>query len=283
MSGIFQDIMAKLMAAGIGSPRLETRLILANILQCDANEISESISLTADQQKEAQILAEKRASHQPLDKILGHKEFYKWDFMTNENVLSPRPDTEIILESALQYAAQIKSEKKLRFLDLGTGSGCLILSMLKEFPLAEGIAVDISAPALEVARCNALRLGVADRVRFIQADWFADDFCSTIGTMCGIIVTNPPYIPTNDIAALEDEVKKYDPLSALDGGQSGYDSYIKIAQHTPQLLAENGRIFIEAGIGQARQISEIFEQNGLKLTKIVPDLSGIERCVILQK
>jgi release factor glutamine methyltransferase len=195
-------------------------------------------------------------------------------------VLSPRPDTEILLENALKYAPK---DKKIKILDLGTGSGCLLISLLKELPLAYGVAADVSESALNVAQKNAANLNVSERIKFIHADWFSPDFCSLIGNTFDIIVTNPPYIPTNDINDLDDEVRLFDPLLALDGGTDGYASYRKIASLIPLLLKSKGYIFIEAGMGQALHINDIFAGFNLQPIDIVPDLAGIDRCIILQK
>ena len=170
----------------------------------------------------------------------------------------------------------------LNFLDLGTGSGCIIESLLAEYPNANGLAVDISAKALSVAQQNAESLGLSNRLNFLQADWFASDFVQKINRKFEVIVTNPPYIPTADITKLDKEVKNFDPLMALDGGVDGFSSYRRLAEVVPQLLTDGGYVFIEAGIDQAEKIAQIFTTGGLRLQAIKTDLSGIQRCVILQ-
>ena len=147
---------------------------------------------------------------------------------------------------------------------------------------AHGLAVDISAKALSVAQQNAETLGLSDRLNFLQADWFVADFIQKINRRFEIIVTNPPYIPTADIAKLDVEVKNHDPLAALDGGADGFSSYRRLAEVVPQLLTDGGYVFIEAGIGQADRIAQIFTAGGLHLHAVKKDLSGIQRCVILQ-
>ena len=280
MADYFSQIVQKLAQAKIANPRLEARLLLAEVLRCSPAEIYAGIEVLAEDIKKTEVLLEQRLKHKPLDKILGHREFYKYNFAVNEDVLSPRPDTEILIESALEILPKMPAAK---ILDLGCGSGCIIETLLKEIPPAIGCAVDISEKALAVARQNADNLAVSERLRFVNASWFAPDFTDIIGEKFDMIVSNPPYIPTAEIKGLEVEVKDYDPFGALDGGISGYDSYERIAQVAPKLLKNGGYILLEAGQGQAQKITDIFTAQGLKLLKIVNDLAGIERCVILQK
>lgn len=235
-----------------------------------------------NESNEAQLrsLLMRRCAHQPLDKLLGYRDFYKNRFTVSEAVLSPRPDTEVLVEAAIEI---IKQKAFTKVLDLGTGSGCIVLSILDDCADTTAVAVDKSMVALDVARKNGDNLKLAQRIDFINASWFDEDFSQKIGSGYEVIVSNPPYIPSADIADLEEEVKAYDPLSALDGGEDGYDHYQKIAELAPELLVEGGYLFLEAGINQAEKIAEIFEEQGLALVKIIRDLAGIERCVILKK
>ena len=280
MSTFFTDIVNQLVEAGIDNPRLEARLILAYIKQCTASEIYTDTDLDETQQKQLKVVLNRRLNHEPLDKILGTRSFFKADFAVNSDVLSPRPDTETLVESVLEIYSD--PNMPLNLLDLGTGSGCIIESLLGEYPNANGLAVDISAKALSVARQNAENLGLVKRLNFLQADWFASDFVQKISQKFEVIVTNPPYIPTADITKLDKEVKNFDPLMALDGGADGFSSYRRLAEVVPQLLTDGGYVFIEAGIGQAEKIAQIFTTGGLRLQAIKTDLSGIQRCVILQ-
>jgi len=280
MTDFFLSTVQKLAAAKIESPRLEARLLFAEILGCAPEEIHQDIILTTKQKEQLEAMLKQRLRHKPLDKILGHREFYKYDFEVDENVLSPRPDTEILVEQALDILQNIHNPK---ILDLGCGSGCIIETLLKEIQSAFGVAVDISDKALEVAKRNADKLELSDRLHFVNASWFCKDFAAKIGKKFDVIVSNPPYIPSADIKTLDDEVKKYDPLLALDGGKSGFDSYERIAQIAPELLENKGFVLLEAGYGQAQKIADIFANYGFTLLKIANDLSGIKRCVILQK
>lgn len=280
MNTFFTDIVNQLIEAGIDNPRLETRLMLAHIKQCPASEVYSDIDLDEPQQKQLKAVLNRRLNHEPLDKILGTRSFFKYDFKVNTDVLSPRPDTETLVESVLEIYSD--PNMPLNLLDLGTGSGCIIESLLAEYPNANGLAVDISAKALSVARQNAENLGLVKRLNFLQADWFAHNFVQKINRKFEVIVTNPPYIPTADITKLDKEVKNFDPLMALDGGADGFSSYRRLAEVVPQLLTDGGYVFIEAGIGQAEKIAQIFTTGGLRLQAIKTDLSGIQRCVILQ-
>ncbi|MEE6207918.1 MAG: peptide chain release factor N(5)-glutamine methyltransferase [Alphaproteobacteria bacterium] len=280
MTDYFTQIVQKLVQAGIENPRLEARILLAHILHCEPDEIFTGINISPENMQRTEVLLQQRLAHKPLDKIIGKRAFYKAEFKVNEQVLSPRPDTEILVEAALEY---LQNKAKPHILDLGTGSGCIIETLLQEIPDAKAIAVDISAAALQVAKENAARLKVSERLRFINADWFSADFVQQINATFDMVVSNPPYIPTAQIADLDVEVKDYDPLFALDGGTSGFDSYRRIADIAPQLLKERGYILLEAGINQAEAIRNIFIQSGLKHVKTVRDLAGIERCVIMQK
>lgn len=279
MDNVFSEVVQKLAAVGVESPRLEARLLIAFAAETSPSQVFTDIILNAHQTAKLQQALAQRLAHKPLDKILGHREFYKADFTVDENVLSPRPDTEILVEKALQYITETMHD----ILDLGTGSGCIIESILAEKSWLCGMAVDASDNSLAVARQNAEKLGLTMRLRFLCADWFSPDFANQIGQKFDIIVSNPPYIPTGDIPALAPEVKDYDPLMALDGGVDGYDDYRRIAELAPDLLKAGGYILLEAGIGQAKNIASIFEHHGLKLVEIVNDLNNIERCVILQK
>ncbi len=280
MTDYFTQIVQKLVQAGIENPRLEARILLAHILHCEPDEIFTGINISPENMQRTEVLLQQRLAHKPLDKIIGKRAFYKAEFKVNEQVLSPRPDTEILVEAALEY---LQNKAKPHILDLGTGSGCIIETLLQEIPDAKAIAVDISAAALQVAKENAARLKVSERLRFINADWFSTDFVQQINATFDMVVSNPPYIPTAQIADLDVEVKDYDPLFALDGGTSGFDSYRRIADIAPQLLKESGYILLEAGINQVEAIRNIFIQSGLKHVKTVRDLAGIERCVIMQK
>lgn len=280
MANIFDDLVQRLADARIESPRLEARILLAFVCGKEPAEIFADIELAPAQDKSLQNLLQRRLSHEPLDKILGKRDFYRATFKVSDKVLSPRADTETLVEAALRL---LPADFVANILDLGTGSGCIIESVLSERPLMQGVAVDISAEALKVAKENAENLGVANRLKFIQASWFYADFATRLAQKFDLIVTNPPYIPTGEITTLMPEVQQYDPFVALDGGTDGFDSYKRIAELAPKLLKDGGYILLEAGAGQAEQIAEIFALQELHLVDIIRDLAGIKRCVVMKK
>lgn len=276
----YQDIISALSEAHIPSPRLEARLLIAAVCRINPNDVNADTSITPIQAKQLSELLQQRIAHKPLDKIVGHREFYKYDFKVSEDVLSPRPDTEIMLEAALEI---IKKQGLKSVADFGTGSGCILLSLLKEMPDLQGFGIDKSAAALRIAKQNAELLNVQNRSMFMQADWFVDDFSSILPQKVDLIVSNPPYIPSADIALLDDEVKRFDPLDALDGGEDGLQSYKRLADISGGLMAANAYIILEIGINQAQKVQDIFETRGFNCLKIIKDLAGIERCLIFVK
>lgn len=263
MSLSFDEIVRLLVSSKIPSPRMEARMLLEHSPKDQLDD-----------------LVSKRCAHFPLDKLLGQKDFYKNTFLVSEDVLSPRPDTEVLVEAAIAVITQHNFQD---LLDLGTGSGCILLSILEDCKALSGVGVDQSFLALDIASQNAEKLNFSSRAKFIKASWFDDDFLNKINQKFDVIVSNPPYIPSSDIETLDEEVKLHDPMSALDGGLDGYDHYKQIASLAPKLLNNGGYIFLEAGINQAKEIEKIFANEGLEAVEIIKDLSGIERCVILKK
>ncbi len=281
MASYLDGLAEALRQGGIESPRLEARLIAAAVLELEADALLFAAPLADEGQLSLmKKMVSERLKHRPLDKILGAKGFYKYDFKVSEAVLSPRPDTEILVEAAV---SALQKDSRRRVLDLGTGSGCIVLSLLADCPAAEGVALDISSAALEIAAANAYQLGVEKRISFINGSWFDEDIISRLGGKFDIIVSNPPYIPAADIASLEAEVREHDPLSALDGGEDGLRDYRQISLLIHDLLNENGVLFLEVGIRQSADVAAIFTRQGLQLVDILKDLGGIERCVILKK
>jgi len=265
-----EEIIGELIKGKISSPRLEADIILKAVAP-------DYPQMTSQEEQKAREYLHRRLAHEPLDKIIGQKEFYKFVFKVNQNVLSPRPDTEILVEKALELLPQ---NNPFRILDLGTGSGCILLSLLKEREQANGVGVDVSEKALEVAQENAENLGVKARTTFVNKSWQEKGFVTGLFDM---IVSNPPYIPSAEIKTLDEEVKTYDPKSALDGGKDGLKCYRDIAEIISPLLQDGGYILLEVGYNQARDVADIFTKKQLKLIEIAQDLSGIERCVILKK
>lgn len=276
----FNDIVTALKGE-VASPRLETRMILGHILSRESNDISpEEYELDEEQFSELRDIISKRLSKYPLDKLLGEKDFYKYRFKVSEDVLSPRPDTEVLVEAAVRLV----SEQKLQtVLDMGTGSGCIILSLLAEFENLTGAAIDISEKALEIAKENARRLGLSNRIKFYHQSWFNEKLEQVLGERYDMVVSNPPYIATSEIDWLERDVKDHDPRLALDGGDDGYKHYRQIAKAAYGLLKQGGYILLEGGINQAEEIRKIFENENFEHKETCMDLAGIKRCIILKK
>lgn len=280
MADFFHDLISSLKEAGADSPRLEAGMILSHVMKTDQVFLSKTDEPDEAQRAEIAQIVAKRKAHFPLCKILGEKGFYKYDFLVTEDVLSPRPDTEVLVEAAISEAKNLGARK---ILDLGTGSGCIILSILGDVDSLSGWAVDISEKALEVASANAEKLKLDSRIKFLRASWFDDDLSERLGVKFDLIVSNPPYIATSEIAELEPEVSEHDPLSALDGGNDGLVHYRKIAELSAKIISPGGLIFLEGGLNQEQEIAEIFVNQGFSLERIIADYAGINRCIILKK
>ncbi len=218
----------------------------------------------------------RRLSREPVSRIIGSREFWGLKLDITPAVLDPRPDTETIVEAALDWLTTrgLRNER-LRVLDIGTGSGALLLALLSELPNAAGIGTDISIDALSIARINAHRHELASRTNFICCD-----LAAALRGPFDLIVSNPPYIATDEIGRLAPEVRDHDPRLALDGGADGMDAYRAIAGDARRLLAERGRLIVELGQGQSDMVSRVFTQAGLAVDEEPRrDLSGINRAL----
>jgi len=268
--------------AGLATPDLDARILL-----CVATGVSHE-GLIADAERamapeEAARFApmvERRLSGEPVSRICGRREFYGRSFVINAHTLDPRPDTETLIDTVLDIAAEDGwREQPLAIADLGTGSGAILITLLAELPLANGIGVDLSAEALPVAAGNANRLGVAERAQFLKSDWLDGLAVKRFD----LIVANPPYIPTREIAGLPPEVKDRDPHLALDGGTDGLDAYRRIAAGAAKALRLGGRIVLEIGMDQAPAVSGLLKESGFGLngdTSVRRDLAGRPRCLV---
>jgi len=280
MEGLFEKITAELRENGVEGPRLEARMIFGAVLGLDYAQISGRESVSAEQEKKILAFAEKRLNYMPLDKILGKKFFYKNEFFVDENVLSPRPDTEILVEQAIDIAQ--KNDAKT-ILDMGIGSGCILFSILSDCKDLQGVGIDISSKALEIAEKNMNNMLLGDRAKLYQKSWHDADMVEFFPEKFDMIVSNPPYIPVDDEEFLMPEVKNYDPKIALFAGKDGLDEYKKIAEVIPKMLKDNGFLLFEVGINQAEKVRNIFENAGFSHIETIKDLSGIDRCVIFKK
>lgn len=273
-----QMLTAAFQAAGCASPEIDARFLLQGVLELTAADLLRDPDRVLGER--AALLtawARRRLTGEPVSRILGQRDFYGRTFVITPDVLDPRPETETLVEAALEIvAANGWRDRPIRIADVGTGSGILIVTLLAELPLATGIASDVSAAALSVAKLNAGRLGVADRVRFIETPG--------IGHLAGIvdlIVSNPPYIPAAVIAGLGRDVRDFDPVVALDGGPDGLDIYRDFANDFKSLDMK-ALIALEIGAGQAADVDAIFTEAGARMTAQKPDLGGHIRVVIFE-
>ena len=252
-------------AAGIANPKLDARLLLAACLGTDASLSEETLG-------RFEPMLARRIAGEPVSRILGLREFWSLDFAVSPATLDPRPDSETVIEAALARVAD--RQIALRIADLGTGTGCLLLALLSELPKASGVGVDIAAPAVRVAAANAQRLGLGARASFIVGDWGAG-----LVREFDCVLSNPPYIPSAEIADLPPEVR-CDPRVALDGGRDGLDGIRAAARWAAQLLKPGGLTFIEVGTGQAQAAADIVNSAGLQFLAMDEDLAGHPRVVV---
>ncbi len=271
---LLTETARRLSGAGIPNSRMEARLLLRRAMNVSAEAIAghPERPVPEDAENRLRALAERRAAREPMAQILGEREFWSLPFKVTADTLTPRPDSETLVEAALAWAGKHPPRSVL---DLGTGSGCLLLSLLHELPSATGTGVDVSPAALAVAGENADRLGLADRAEFRTGDW-------TRGLEEGgydLVVSNPPYVPDVDMPGLAPEVAAFEPLVAISGGVDGMTAYRALIPGLRRILAVNGAVFIEAGVGQADAVAALLVESGLEVFEIKKDLSGIPRVV----
>lgn len=266
----------RLAEAGVDQPRLDARLLLAHALDAPEERFygREDDPLNVDASRRFEALTIRRADREPVSRIIGRRGFWDLELELAPATLDPRPDTETLVERALE--AFPDRDAALRMLDLGTGTGCLLLAVLGAYPNARGIGTDLAGECVAVATRNAERAGLAGRAAFRQSDWTAE-----IEGIFDVIMCNPPYIPAGDIDGLEPEVARHDPRLALDGGPDGLDCYRRVLPEMAALLAQNGRIFLEIGADQRQGVEALARACPLDVVDTVADLGGRDRCVIL--
>jgi release factor glutamine methyltransferase len=265
-------------SAGIEDAAIDARILTGHALHLDRSQLlSQSARLLDGGEIDAIVaIAARRLAHEPVSRILGRRAFWDLDLRVSPDVLVPRPETETVVEAALDFIVRngLRLEK-LRVLDIGTGTGALLLALLRELPNAVGTGTDLSEAAIAVAHSNADRNKLSGRAQFVvcnMADGIRGPF--------DLIVSNPPYIPHADIATLMPEVRNHDPLMALDGGADGLDAYRAIARGARRLLAPGGRLIVELGIGQKSTVGALFLQSGLTVRSTRADLAGIPRALV---
>lgn len=271
-------LAARFAGAGIDTPDLDARLLVGAVLDLDLTGLSVQAlrQLTADEAARLEVFVERRVAGEPIARIVGAKEFWGLPLKLSSATLVPRPDTETLIETALALFADSPPRK---FADLGTGSGAILLALLSEWPASFGVATDLSADALQAARANARHLGGADRAAFV-----ACDYASALRGGFDLIVSNPPYIRSADLAGLATEVRDHDPLLALDGGADGLVAYRVIVAQAVDLLAPSGTLIVEIGHDQADDVSRLMAAAGLAPDKAIRhDLGGRPRVAVGHK
>ena len=271
MSVVLSEVKEKLAKAGIESAS-EAEWLIAESLNKNRAEIKLQTTITKEEYKKINWATAKREKHVPLTKIFNRANFYGFDFYVDKSVLSPRPETELLAEEVLK---EIRSQnnKKIKVLDLCTGSGCIAITISKKADI-KVYASDVSEDALSVAKKNCQTIDA--QVKFVNSDLF-----NNIKDKFDIIVSNPPYIKSQDILSLEDEVKRNDPLLSLDGGEDGLYFYKEIAKTAPKYLTKNGKIFLEIGYDQGKSVKKLL-QNDFENIKIKKDYSGLDRIVVAE-
>ena len=263
-----------LRAGGIAEPRREANSLLAFALRKNRTFLitHNNYELSGDEEADFQAVLKRRAAREPLQYITGRQEFYGLDFRVTSDVLIPRPETEIIVENAIEI---LKPRKETRFCEIGVGSGCISVSILHNIETASALGLDVSEKALEVAKLNAENHRVFDRLNLKVSDVFD----ALTAEKFDVIVSNPPYIPQRDIADLQAEVRDFEPLSALTDGAGGLSIIEKIVRGAPEFLNSNGFLLMEIGFGQAAAVKRLFDAKIWRTVEILPDLQGIGRTV----
>lgn len=258
--------------AGLDSPALDARILLVEALGIDAAALAvgPETPIGEDGAQQLRAWAARRLAREPVSRIIGRWEFWGLSFALAPETLVPRPETETVVETALRHVPNRRAP--MRLLDLGTGSGCLLVALLSELPNATGIGVDCSPRALRLARRNAEANGVGARALFLASDWG-----SALESRFDLIVSNPPYIPSGDIAGLAPEVRGHDPVAGLDGGSDGLSAYRMILGEARRLLASSGLLVVETGYDQACAVRALAARHALPVLDVVKDLSGNAR------
>jgi release factor glutamine methyltransferase len=271
---VLDEAALRLRNAGVDSPRAEARLLLAHAMGVRQEDILSGAQPDDAALKRFCAAVERRSAREPFSYIVGRREFFSLDFAVGPGVLIPRPDSEMLVEEALRRYPQ--GDKTLSVLDLGTGSGCLLLAFLAERRNAEGTGIDRSDVALGYARRNAEKLSLAARARFLRGDWG-----ESLRARFDLIFVNPPYVKSSDIPTLAPEVAVHEPATALDGGTDGLEAYRGIAPMLRDLLSPSGCAFVEIGEGQAEAVAAIFANANLAIDGTVTDLARIHRCLVV--
>ena len=261
----------------IKSFNLDSEILLSSILKLDRPKLILNLSnkIKDKDKKNYFNFIDRRKKNEPVAYITGYKEFWKNKFKVDKNVLIPRPDTEVLVEQTLK---EIDKNCSKRILDIGTGSGCILLAILKERKKCLGVGIDISKKAINLAKYNAKIQHIRNRVKFLNSD--IDNFCRD---KYDLIVSNPPYIKCFAINELDKDIKNYEPKVALNGGVDGYSKIRLIIKKSSILLKRKGKLILEVGLGQTREVKKVLKLNGFYINRTTKDLAGINRCILSTK
>ena len=264
---------------GFGDARLEVERLLAHVLGCDRVGLYLQFDrpLTPEELARFKALLKRRLAHEPLQYVLGETEFHGLRLRVDRRVLIPRPETEQLVDVCLEIFGP---GPRARVLDVGTGSGNIVLALARSWPKADCVGADISAEALAVAEENARLNGLEDRVRFVRADLFSQDFADRVGRGFDLVVSNPPYVRPDEWEGLQPEITQYEPREALVAEPDGLAFYRRLALLAPKLLRSNGVLAVEIGAAQAAEVREIFGERGLQQIELHRDLAGRDRVVV---
>ena len=261
----------------IPNPQLDSEILLSNLIKRDKKHIilNPKELLNSEQLDKFKCLIERRKKGEPIAYLINKKEFWKDEFFVNKDVLIPRPDTELIIEQVLKIYSK---DEQLQVLDIGTGSGCILLSILKERPNFYGTGIDISKKSINVSKLNAKRLNLTSRVKFFHSS--VDNF--KIGKY-DLIVSNPPYIELLNLKYLEKDVVNFEPKLALSGGFDGFSKIRKVINKANTLIKKNGKFILEIGFNQKNKVIKILKEEGFYVNKAIKDYGNNDRCIISTK
>ena len=261
----------------IANPQLDSEILLSNSIKRDKKHIilNPKEILNSEQLEKFKSLIERRKKGEPIAYLINKKEFWKDEFFVNKDVLIPRPDTELIIEQVLKIFSK---ERQLQVLDIGTGSGCILLSILKERPNFYGTGMDISKKSINVSKFNAKQLNLTNRVKFFHSS--VDNF--KIGKY-DVVVSNPPYIELLNLKYLEKDVVNFEPKLALSGGFDGFSKIRKVISKAKTLIKKNGKFILEIGFNQKNKVKKILKEEGFYVNKAIKDYGNNDRCIISTK
>ncbi|MGE4065132.1 MAG: peptide chain release factor N(5)-glutamine methyltransferase [Rhodospirillaceae bacterium] len=269
------DLTAQFTQAGLDTPRLDARILIGHAAKLEPSLLFARADreLTDAESAAVEAFAKRRLAHEPVSRILGRREFWGLAFELNAATLDPRPDTETVVSAAL--ALKDKLRPMPRVLDLGTGTGCILIAILSEWRQSHGLGIDADRRAVEIARANAARLGVGERAEFKEGDW-----CAGLVENFDLIVSNPPYIADAEAPMLSPEVTNFDPAPALFAGPDGMSAYKTLIPQAKERLSAGGRLVLEIGVAQEKAVETLLNQAGMTVEASVPDLSGRIRALV---